>query len=264
MEPTERITRAELRSKGKVMKKDRNKKKVKFDEQEEFSKKLDICPFLSTRSTRSNIPPSKEELSKNMSICPFLSTVSMPSTVLTPLTPLLNPWTLWYSAGDKNLSWKENQVKISTVATIEDFWLMYNQVQPPSCLPMGHTFSMFRAGIIPDWEHAANRDGGRWMVDSTKTEREEVLDKRWLEVLFMLMGEKMDQDVASLVVGAEVCVRKKRDRLEVWVGDVSSMCGMVQVGRAIKSKLEVEPSSKIQFSIHKEEMAGIVGPRLTI
>merc|ERR1719186_1789618 len=52
----------------------------------------------------------------------------MPSTVLTPLTPLLNPWTLWYSAGDKNLSWKENQVKISTVATVDILtWFSFHE-----------------------------------------------------------------------------------------------------------------------------------------
>jgi len=45
------------------------------------------------------------------------------STILKPRHPLPNSWTFWYSLGDKRLSWKKNRKKISTVATIEDFWL---------------------------------------------------------------------------------------------------------------------------------------------
>jgi len=237
-----RITRAVL-FEGKVDEKTLNTKKIKSDDLE-----------------------SKEEkLTKNMSL---ISCMSMPPAILKPRHPLPNSWTLWYSAGDKNLSWKKNQIEILTVTTIEDFWLMNNQVQPPSCLPSGHTMSMFRTGIIPDWEHVGNRNGGRWIIDSTKTEKETRdkgwLDKRWMEILFMLMGEHVDPDVARLVVGTEVCVRKKRNRMEVWVGDVSSMDGMAQVGRAIRSELGLKPSVKIQFSIHKEERERIVGARLTM
>ena len=51
----------------------------------------------------------------------------------------------------------------------------------------------------------------------------------------------------------EVCVRKKGDRLEVWVGNVASMEGIVKAGRMLKSKLMLGPFDKIQFSIHKEK-----------
>ena len=183
----------------------------------------------------------------------FSPSLSLPSTIIKPQHPLPHSWTFWYSAGNKRLSWKQNQVKISAVSTVEDFWLVYNQVKLASSLPVGHTYSVFRGDILPDWEDEANRDGGRWMVSWDKIERQEKLDSRWLEILFMLMGEHMENKLARLVTGAELCVRKKGDRIEVWVGDVSDMSGMVEVGRVVKKKLGVGSSEKIQFTFHKKE-----------
>ena len=50
-----------------------------------------------------------------------------------------------------------------------------------------------------------------------------MLDSRWLEILYMLLGEQVEEGADKIVVGAEACVRKKGDRLVVWVGDVNSM-----------------------------------------
>ena len=58
------------------------------------------------------------------------------------------------------------------------------------------------------------------MVSFDKKERKEMLDNRWLEVIYMLLGEQVEEGAIKTVVGAEACVRKKGDRLEVWVGDV--------------------------------------------
>ena len=132
------------------------------------------------------------------------------------------------------------------------FWLTYNQVKLASDLPAGYTYSVFRSGILPDREDVGNSEGGRWMVSFSKQERKEMLDNRWLEVLYMLLGEQVD-GASKSVVGAEACVRKKGDRLEVWVGNVSSMEGVVKAGRVLKNKLMLGAEDKIQFSLHREE-----------
>ena len=69
---------------------------------------------------------------------------------------------------------------------------------------------------------------GRWLVSFGMNEREEMLDNRWLEVLYMLLGEQAGGESGSVVTGAEACVRKKGDRLEVWVGNVDSMSCVVR------------------------------------
>ena len=79
----------------------------------------------------------------------------------------------------------------------------------------------------------------------------------------MLMGEHVGQTVSNLITGAEVCVRKKGDRLEVWLGGVD-MGGIVAVGREVKRKLGLTSKDKIQFSIHKEEMEGSGGQILVL
>ena len=251
-----RITRAALKlevaesSSSKITKKIGNKKKVQFDD----------LSNLEEKSNKNHSLVSDEGI--DMSYSPFLPSLGIPSVIIKAQHPLSHSWTFWYSVGDKKLSWKQNQIKISTVTTIEEFWHTCNQIQPASCLPAGYTYSVFRVGIIPDWEDRQNRNGGRWMVECAKTERQEKLDSRWMEVLFMLMGEHVDG--TRLVTGAEVCVRKKGDRLEVWMGDVNIMRGVVEVGREVKSKLMLGSSSKIHFSIHEEEREGIVGPSLVL
>ena len=66
----------------------------------------------------------------------------------------------------------------------------------------------------------------------------------------MLLGEQVEEGAIKTVVGAEACVRKKGDRLEVWVGDVCSMEGVVNTGRMLGAE------DKIQCSLHSEEKEG--------
>ena len=251
-----RITRAALKSEvaefssSRVTRNNGKKKKVQFDD----------LSIIKERSNKNHSLVSDEGIDMNYS--PFLPSLGIYSAVIKAQHPLPNSWTFWYSVGDKKLSWKQNQIKISTVTTIEEFWHTYTQVQPASCLPAGYTYSVFRAGIIPDWEDRQNKNGGRWMVECAKTDRQEQLDSRWMEILFMLMGEHVEG--TRLVTGAEVCVRKKGDRLEVWMGEVNIMRRVVEVGREVKRKLMLGSGSKIHFSIHEEEREGTVGPCLVL
>jgi len=245
---TKRITRAALEVEEElvsveVTKMRRNKKKVKFEDSIEVETK--IIQNLSVSLV------SDEGI--DMTFSPIPESLSI---ILKPRHPLPHSWTFWYSSGNKRLSWKQNQKKISCVATIEDFWLTYNQVKLASELPAGYTYSVFRSGILPDWEDVRNRDGGRWMVNFDKKERREMFDNRWLEVLYMLLGEQVEEGASKTVVGAEACVRKKGDKLEVWVGDAASMEIVVKTGRMMKNKLMLGAEDKIQFSLHRKEKEG--------
>jgi len=186
-----------------------------------------------------------------------------PTNILKPKHPLQHSWTFWYSAGNKHVSWEQNQIKIATVSTIEDFWFVYKQVQPASCLTPGHTYSMFRGDILPDWDHEANKSGGRWMATFPKHERQDLLETRWMEALIMILGEHLGPTGTRLIKGAEVCVRKKGDRVEVWVGAMD-MSGIVEIGREMRKRLLCDSKEKIQFSIHQEEIDGSVGTSLVL
>jgi len=176
----------------------------------------------------------------------FISEI--PSMLVKPMHPLKQAWTLWYYRNDRTLTWEENQQAVATVDTIEEFWQLYQLLQPASKLGLGCDYALFRAGIIPDWEDPANVAGGRWLI---KTERSK-LDDAWLELLIFLIGEHGDNQ-AGQVNGAVVNRRKKGDKVAVWLRDVRNMPAVVDIGRQVKSKLNLRPTVKIQFSVHKED-----------
>jgi hypothetical protein len=45
---------------------------------------------------------------------------------------------------------------------VEDFWGIFNNIRPPSRLNAGSNYHLFKVGIEPMWEHAANQNGGKW------------------------------------------------------------------------------------------------------
>ena len=85
-----------------------------------------------------------------------------------------------------------------------------NQVKLASA---GYNYLVFRSWILLDREDVGKKEGGRWMASFSKKDRKEMLDNRWLEVLYMLFGEQVEEGDGKMVVGAEACVRKKGDRL---------------------------------------------------
>jgi len=201
------------------------------------------------------------DISYNSVSAAAVVTSSIPKVILRPQHQLQSSWSFWFSVGDQNLSWERNQIKICTVSTIEQFWYVTCQLQPPSNISTGHTYSVFRAGVLPDWEDMANVSGGRWMVPCPRRERDEKLNEMWLDILIMMVGEHMEE-YSGLVNGAEACLRKKGDRIEVWMKDVGLMKGVVEIGRKTKERLKLDASRKIRFSIHKEDKEGVKGPRI--
>ena len=107
---------------------------------------------------------------------------------------------------------------------------------------------MFREGVLPDWEDQENREGGRWIV---RRQRGEV-DAAWLELLFFLIGEHAE-DHAGEITGVVVNVRKKGDKVAVWLRDARSLGAVVDVGRQLRTKLGLGQEARVQFSVHREE-----------
>ena len=143
-----------------------------------------------------------------------LETASAPE-LLTLKHPLQHEWTFWHLNPDKNLKWSEKQKEIMTVGTVEDFWAVYNWTLYPSQLRPGSDYSLFKAGIRPDWEDERNVRGGRWMVIRSRDQ----LDHGWREIAMALVGETLGVGLDERVTGAVVNVRGKMDKIGVWVGD---------------------------------------------
>jgi len=103
-----------------------------------------------TTEIANNIDPSQqqkqlastkqiEQVTQNAS---DLSIVS-PTSNLNMKYPLENSWSFWFFKNEKSNDWKDNLVFITTVDFVEDFWGVYNHLQPVSKLNQGCDYMFF-------------------------------------------------------------------------------------------------------------------------
>ncbi|XP_030747901.1 eukaryotic translation initiation factor 4E1-like isoform X2 [Sitophilus oryzae] len=166
--------------------------------------------------------------------------------------PLQNCWTLWYFENDRNQSWEKNQREIASFDTVEDFWSLYNHIKPASELKQGTDYSLFKKGIRPMWEDAANKKGGRWLISLEKKQRTNDLDRYWLDIILCLIGEAFEN--SDEVCGAVVNIRYKGDKIGVWTGDASKGAAVLEIGRKLKERLHISNRITIGYEVHKDTM----------
>ncbi|CAH2106982.1 unnamed protein product [Euphydryas editha] len=164
--------------------------------------------------------------------------------------PLQNTWSLWFYDNDRTKSWEENQIELTTFDTVEDFWRLYHHIKLPSELRQGHDYAVFKQGIRPMWEDDANKMGGRWLISLEKKQRNSDLDRFWLDVVLLLIGENFEH--AEEICGAVVNIRAKIDKIGVWTADTSKQQANLEIGRKLKEQLGIH--GKIGFQLHRDTM----------
>jgi len=166
--------------------------------------------------------------------------------------PLENTWAFWYFLNDHSIPWEENYKNFATVGTIEDFWQIYNYIEPVSKIRSGCDYALFKKGIKPDWADRSNTYGGRWIIEFMKPDMTDI-DSCWLETLFILIGEHAAPD-NHIINGAVVNVRPKKFRIAVWLKEThrdNNERAVKHIGQLVKDRLELK--SKIHFSVHSED-----------
>ncbi|XP_076455336.1 eukaryotic translation initiation factor 4E-like [Babylonia areolata] len=165
--------------------------------------------------------------------------------------PLNHQWTLWYFKMDRNRDWCENNIIVTTFATVEDFWCLVNHIQKASKLNSGCDYSVFKDGIQPMWEDPQNKEGGRWLINMNKNQRHTDLDNVWLEMLLCLIGEAFDP-YGEEICGAVVNIRPKGDKLGVWTKDCNHQDAIMHIGRTLRDRLNVPKSCTIGYQAHND------------
>jgi len=185
--------------------------------------------------------------------------LSLATVVLRSHHPLSSSWTFWFYRASPSLSWEENQIKLASVATVEDFWQVFNVLKPASQLSPGQDYSLFRSGVFPDWSDAANTRGGRWILRLGEAQKTS-LDAAWLDLLCLVLGE------AGPLAGGKVtgCAASRRaqgsHKLALWLREAGDLAEVVSLGRSLKERLDRDNLAKIKFSAHKdaqERMEGV-------
>jgi len=169
--------------------------------------------------------------------------------------PLENNWVLWFdnpTGRQKQSTWGQTLRSVYTFDTVEDFWCLHNNIVAPSRLVVGSDFSMFKQGIEPKWEDAANSTGGKWTFMIPKSSSKTMLDTYWLNTLLALIGEQYDDtdDICGVVVN----VRSKQDRISIWTKSSSNEAVQVGIGRQFKAALELPEASKIGYIAHDDSL----------
>ena len=142
---------------------------------------------------------------------------------------LNSEWTMWI--GDANeKDWKKKLQPVCTFGTVESFWSNFNHLPTPGrCFFDGDSrasvgddhkvideFCLFKKGIKPEWEDAANKDGGCYFV--RKTLEPDQADIYWQNTCLAMIGEALD--AGDQVAGARIVDKGKSFplyRFELWI-----------------------------------------------
>jgi translation initiation factor 4E len=100
--------------------------------------------------------------------------------------------------------------KIADFSTVEGFWGCYCHLARPSTLPNPTDIHLFKEGIRPLWEDAANRNGGKWIIRLKKL----VSGRFWENLVIAMIGDQLDY--GDTVCGAVLSIRFGEDILSVW------------------------------------------------
>ncbi|KAL0891842.1 hypothetical protein ABMA27_015103 [Loxostege sticticalis] len=165
--------------------------------------------------------------------------------------PLEHVWGMWLYA-DISKNWQENLTELTHFDTVEDYWCLYHHMKPPSELAPGWQYSVFKQGVRPEWEDAANRRGGRWLITLEKRNCDE-MDRIWVDVVLLMIGENFE-DANSAICGAVVNGKAKQNKskIGIWVADKNNEKANMKIGRKIKEVLG--KSWKITFHAHNSSV----------
>jgi translation initiation factor 4E len=180
-------------------------------------------------------------------------TTTEQTTTEPDLHELQTEWSLWLYTNNKSRKWEENLQHVISFKSVEEFWAVYNHIQLSSKLTPGHDYALFRAGTRPAWEDEANKTGGRWMLQlPAKQHRATNLDRLWLELMLLIIGEDFNNpEEASLINGAVVSIRFKEDRIALWTGDASQGQSQRAIGQQLKNRLNLQAT--ISFERHADQ-----------
>ncbi|KAB8203483.1 Eukaryotic initiation factor 4E [Aspergillus parasiticus SU-1] len=181
--------------------------------------------------------------------------------------PLMHEWTLWFTKppSGKGDNWNDLLKEVVTFNSVEEFWGIYNNITPTSELGLKADYHLFKKGIRPEWEDPQNKHGGKWSY-SFKDKRSVPIDDLWLHAQLAAIGETLENDGDSEVMGVVVNVRKGFYRVGLWTRTVGkSIPGdknartpaqgkdvLESIGRRFKEVLRLNEGDVVEFSGHTD------------
>lgn len=171
-----------------------------------------------------------------------------------PDMPLNRSWSFYYLNSIKN--WDERIKLIAKIDTIQQFWKVYSHVKLPTHISQGCDLLFFQSNVEPKWENAENCEGGRWMVEISRSDRNENLVSNWLSLMLGLIGEQPNVEGVARCYGVQFQSRKKEDKLSIWVASGHTRSEVMNLGQWFKEELNSHfKGDKVKFHLHKSQIA---------
>jgi len=186
-------------------------------------------------------------------------------TVAAPEAPITHPlstkWSLWvdFYASKSGGDWRDNLKLVHTVATVEEWWALYNHIRKPSELAFGGNISLFRVGVRPVPDEGVNKEGGMYVV---RRFDESSFDTIWLYSVLFCIGEVSPKD-NELVLGTVASVKKSskgsEDSVSMWIKttEKKDLTAVKRLGKLYKEKIGLGARKmRLPFKPHdKSEIA---------
>ncbi|KAI9354410.1 translation initiation factor eIF 4e-like domain-containing protein [Pilaira anomala] len=179
--------------------------------------------------------------------------------------PLQNTWTLWFDNPGKKAnaaSWSQNLKKIVDVNTVEDFWGVHNNIVKVNHLEISSNYHVFKQGIRPEWEDAANANGGKFSIQFPRNRTGEAINDYWLNLILAMLGEQFQYE--DEICGAVVSVRKVFYRVALWIKSSERNEKIETIGRQLKEFLNLNATLSVEFTPHGDTAAKSSENRFTI
>lgn len=175
--------------------------------------------------------------------------------IMSDNNPLEHPYTFWISKRKsvlKGKNYNDCMKDIGTVYTVQEFWKLYSFMKRPSKIDDSCDLMLFKRGIRPLWEEAANKDGGRW----TLRVRRHNTDRYWENAIMAMIGEQF-------LVGDEICgivlsLRNPWDQLSIWHRNSVDKFVVKKISESLKRILNLNVNSssgpQMDYRPHNETL----------
>ena len=158
-------------------------------------------------------------------------------------------WMLWREGGNNRPSaettadeWCTRLTLVTKLTSVEEFWRLYNNIQPLSVLPIGMSLNLFKKDIKPLWDDTAITEGGRWYFRLEKPRHSSnfsnytsQVQETWLYIILSLIGNTIDDN--NLICGGVVSIRTQETRFMIWTRKGGNS-QIMDIGKALKKNLK--------------------------
>ncbi|KAG0052273.1 Eukaryotic translation initiation factor 4E type 2 [Gryganskiella cystojenkinii] len=165
--------------------------------------------------------------------------------------PLHFNWVFWFmhrAPGSKITNYESSMKKIATFGSVEDFWAVYSHLRRPHELPNVSDYHLFKQGVRPVWEDAANINGGKWIVRLKKG----LASRYWENLVMSVIGDQFD--VGSEICGIVLSIRGGEDILSIWNKSAHEGRINLKIRDTMKRALNLPADTIMEYKTHNDAL----------